>query len=120
VGLTANEGNYVLTVNATGVQNTLGTGGVGSMVRNWTMDTTAPTVTSVAAVTSPRNVGIGSIDFTLSEAINAATLDFNDLTLTRNGASVPLTASQTITPVSGNTWRINNLLGLTGPDGAYV
>jgi PHD/YefM family antitoxin component YafN of YafNO toxin-antitoxin module len=119
-GLTVNEGNYVLTVNATGVQNTLGTAGVGSSARSWTMDTTGPTVTNIVAVTSPRNTSVSTIDFTFSEAINAATLDFNDLTLTRNGGANLLTSGQTISIVSGNTYRISNLASLTTADGAYV
>src|SRR5204863_4095996 len=69
---------------------------------------------------SPRSTTVGTIDFTFSEAINAATLTFADLTLTRNGGANLLTASQTIANVGGNTFRISNLAGLTGTDGAYV
>src|SRR5204862_4896631 len=119
-GLTGTDGNYVLTVVASGVQDGLGNAGTGTGTTNWTMETVAPTVTSVESISSPRSTAVSTIDFTFSEAINAGTLDFSDLTLTRNGGANLLTASQTISNVSGNTFRISNLSGLTGTDGNYV
>jgi hypothetical protein len=119
-GLTGTDGNYVLTVIAGGIADLAGNAGVGTGTTSWTMDITPPTVTSVQAITSPRNTTVSTVDFTFSEAINAATLDFNDLTLTRNGGANLLTVGQTIANVGGNTFRISNLAGLTGTDGAYV
>ena len=78
-------------------------------------------VSSVAAVApNPRNATVSSIDITFSTAINAATLATADVTLTRNGGANLLTGVQSIGFVSGNTYRVNNLSGLTGVDGTYV
>ncbi len=44
-GLTTAEGTYVLTVNASGIQDPLGNSGTGSMSVSWLMDTTPPTST---------------------------------------------------------------------------
>ena len=74
----------------------------------------ALTVTSVEPITTPRNTSVDTIDFTFSEPIDGATLDFSDLTLTRNGGANLLTASNTVTLVTGNTYRINGLASLTG------
>src|SRR6185503_4133689 len=87
---------------------------------SWTMDTTPPTVQSIEAITSPRNTAVDTIDFTFSEPINAATLAIADLSLTRSGGGNLLTGSQTISFVSGNTYRISGLSGLTTPDGNYA
>ena len=78
-------------------------------------------VSSVAAVApNPRNATVSSIDITFSTAINAATLTTADVTLTRNGGANLLTGAQSIGFVAGNTYRVNNLSGLTGVDGTYV
>ena len=47
-GLTTAEGTYVLTVNASGIQDEAGNAGTGSMSTTWLMDTTAPTSTASA------------------------------------------------------------------------
>ena len=44
-GLTTAEGTYVLTVNASGIQDQAGNFGTGSMSTSWLMDTTPPTST---------------------------------------------------------------------------
>ena len=44
-GLTTAEGTYVLTVNASGIQDEAGNVGTGSMSTSWLMDTTPPTST---------------------------------------------------------------------------
>ena len=78
-------------------------------------------VSSVASVApNPRNAAISSINVTFSTTINAATLAIADVTLTRNGGANLLTGAQSIGFVSGNTYRVNNLSGLTGIDGTYV
>jgi hypothetical protein len=120
-GLTGADGSYVLTVNAAGVQDLAGNAGVGSQSTSWTMDATDPAVTSLTTVSpNPTGTAVGSLAFTFSEAINASTLDWNDLTLTVNGGANLLTSAQTVTLVSGNTYQIGNLDGLTEADGSYV
>jgi len=42
-GLTASEGNFVLTVNAADIEDTYGNSGTGSATTSWLMDTTPPT-----------------------------------------------------------------------------
>ncbi len=119
--VTGSNGTYELTVSMAGVADPLGNGGNGSKSDTWVMDITAPTITSVETVTpDPRNSAISTLDVTFSEAINLATFTFADLTLKRDGGSNLITNAVTIAFVSGTTYRINGLAGLTATDGSYV
>ncbi len=86
------------------------------------VDLVAPTVLSIGPVTSPRNTTVTTVDVTFSERIIVDTLDSRDLTLRLNGGPNLLggAAPVTITFVSGNTYQISGLGGLTGPNGTYV
>jgi hypothetical protein len=120
-GLTAAAGAYQLTLTGTSVQDTLGTAGTGSASDTWTVDTTAPTVIDVINVSpDPRNTSVASIDVLLSESINLATLTAADFTLTRDGGANLLTGSESVTLVSGTTYRLSGLASLTAGDGDYV
>lgn len=118
-GLTTPDGSYVLTLNVAGVSEG-GFAGLGSPSASWQMDAAPLTVTSVRSVSSPQTQGLASIDFTFSEAIAEATLGIADLSLTRNGGANLLTASQSITHVGGDTYRVSDLTNLTAADGSYV
>lgn len=60
------------------------------------------------------------IDVTLSDAANLSTFTFADLALTRNGTSVTLNSSVTVSLVSGTTYSLSGLESFTSADGDYV
>ena len=120
-GLTGLAGNYVLTVNAAGVQDPAGNSGSGSPIETWTFETTGPLVTAVGPVTpDPRATAVGFIDVTFNELLNLASFTFADLSLTRDTGPNLIDSSVTISFLSGTTYRINNLAALTGQNGTYV
>ena len=65
-GITASEGNYALTVNASDIQDTFGNAGGNSLSTSWLMDTTPPTstVSTLPAQTTSTsfNVAVASND----------------------------------------------------------
>jgi hypothetical protein len=78
-------------------------------------------IVSIAAVSpSPRNSPVATIDVTFTDPINLATFTTAALTLTDNGKARPLTGAVTIGLVSGSTYQIGGLTGLTGTDGQYT
>ncbi|MFN0053205.1 MAG: CARDB domain-containing protein [Planctomycetales bacterium] len=79
------------------------------------------TVTAVGPVSpDPRNTAVASVEVTFSAAITAGSFSSSDVTLTRNAGANLITGAQTISFVGGTTYRINNLIGLTGTDGSYL
>src|SRR5262249_20872166 len=78
---------------------------------------TVGSITPVAP--NPRNTTVDAMDVTFSEPIDLSTFDTSDVTLTRNGGSVPLSAL-TFAPVSGATYRIGGLSAFDGSDGLYT
>ena len=76
--LTAVDGVYRLTVNATGVTDASATAGVGNASVTWVKDALAPTVASVETLaTNPRNIVVPHLDVTFSEAIDAGANGFS-------------------------------------------
>jgi uncharacterized protein YidB (DUF937 family) len=117
-GLTQANGTYQVTVDAAGVQDALGTAGVGAASDSWVMD--ALQVLNIVPVSpDPRKTTVDTVDVTFSQALDLATLDFTDLTLTRDGGSNLITAAVTVTLVEGSTYRIGNLAGLTQLNGTF-
>jgi hypothetical protein len=85
------------------------------------VDQTPPTVASFAPVSpNPTNTAVGSVDVTFSKPINSATFTAADLSLTDNGGAIPITSAVTISLVSGSTYQIGGLAGLTTAEGTYV
>jgi hypothetical protein len=122
-GLTAAAGTYSLTVDATQVRDLQGNQGIGSGTASFSVSTAAPAVTSVSAVTSPRNTPVPPLDVTFSEPINPTTVTPAALSLTRDGGPNLIAGGNvTITPASasGDTYAIRGLDALTGTDGAYL
>lgn len=119
--LTGIDGNYVLTVDATGIEDLAGNDGSGSRTVTWVTDTVPPTVESVQAVTpNLRNTTVPSLDFTFSETIDETTLDLADLTLTLNGGVNILTDLQSVSRIAGNTYRVSGLDSITDGNGIYL
>ena len=79
------------------------------------------TITSLAAVSpNPRNTPVSAIDVTLSEPINPNTIAPGALTLTDNGGPNLITSAVTISLISGSTYQIGGLAGLTSAEGNYT
>ena len=117
--LTGEEGLYVLTVDAAGVEDPEGNAGVGRASVAWTMDTTVPAVDSAGELPDPTNTPVDAVDVTLSEAIDAASFDHADVTLTRGGGGNLIDEGVTVEHVEGTTYRIAGLGELTVEEGAY-
>ena len=85
------------------------------------IDETPPTISSVAAVTpNPRNTPVDSVDVTFSKAIDPNTFTTAGLSLTDNGGPNLITSAVTINLVSGTTYEIDGLSGLTTAEGTYM
>ncbi len=119
--LTGAQGNYVLTVNATGVQDTGGMAGFGSQSVGWGIITAGPTITALEQIaTNPRNIVVQTLAVTFSEAIDPATFDYTDLTLTRDGGSNLITSAVQLDPVNATTCVITNISWVQGYAGTYT
>ena len=119
---TGSAGAYVLTVRAAGTTDSASVAGLGQASRSWTMDTTAPAPVSLEEIsTNPRNIVITSLDVVMSEAIDATSFDWHDVTLTKDGAALNLITSEvTVTQIDATTWRIANFNWKVGQDGTYT
>jgi Ca2+-binding RTX toxin-like protein len=118
---TSNDGQYQLSLATTGLTDLDGNAGTTTATETWTKAADAPAVLAINGITNPlRNTPVTSLEFAFSQDINASTLSISDLSLTLNGGANLLTASNTITAVSGNTYQIGNIQGLTGNPGNYV
>ncbi len=77
-------------------------------------------VTAVAPVSpNPRNTAVSSVDVTFSSPINLAAFSDSALTLTDNNGANLITGAVSINPVSGTTYQITGLTGLTSAEGNY-
>jgi hypothetical protein len=91
-----------------------------------TVVTNTPTVptlipNSIAAVApNPRNTPVSTARVTFNEPVNLGTFTRSALTLTDNGGSNLITSAVTINLVSGSTYQINGLGGLTSAEGNYI
>ncbi|BDA73780.1 hypothetical protein CAL7716_079460 [Calothrix sp. PCC 7716] len=84
-----------------------------------TGDQTPPKVREIVDVDpNPRNTPINAIDVVFTEPIKASTFDNSDIGLTLDGVAVN-TNNLSISQVNSNTYRIGNLLGVTGNVGQY-
>ncbi len=63
---------------------------------------------------------MSSVDVTFTEPIDLATFTSADLTLTDNGRPNVITSAVKINLVSGSTYQIDGLAGLTGSEGTYT
>jgi hypothetical protein len=118
--LTGAQGNYVLTVNATGVQDTGGLAGFGSQTASWSMITTGPMITALEAIaTNPRNIVVQTLTVSFSEPIDPATFDYTDITLTRDGGANLVTSAVQVDQVNPTTFVITNISWVQGYAGTY-
>ncbi|MFI5458474.1 MAG: SdrD B-like domain-containing protein [Isosphaerales bacterium] len=116
--LTASDGNYTLTVSATGVSDFFGDVGTGSQSTSWATGTDVPVVVSVGAgEPSLRNTPVDTVDVVLSEPIVPGSFNYQALSLTLDGGPNLITSSVTVTEVDPMTFRIGGLGALTTADG---
>jgi RHS repeat-associated protein len=119
--LTANDGNYALTVNATGISDFFGDTGTGSQSTSWATGTNVPVIVSVGATNpSLRDTPVETIDVVLSEPIVPGSFNYQALTLTLDGGPNLITSDVTVTEINATTYQIDGLATLTAIDGDYV
>jgi hypothetical protein len=114
---TADEGDYVLTLIASGsgITDSVGNPLAASVEVSWSTDTSPPTAWFADVAPDPRRTAVGLLDLTFSESVVG--LDVSDLRLTRDGALVPLAGN--LLSGSGANYTLD-LAALTGSEGAYV
>ena len=76
---------------------------------------TTTSFNGLATSTTP----VDSMTVTLDETADLATFTHEDLVLTRDGASITLDASVTVSHISGTTYEISGLSAFTSLDGEY-
>ena len=77
-------------------------------------------VTSIEAVMpNSRNTPVSTIAVTFSIPVNPSTFGAGTLALTDNGNPVTITSAVSLSLVSGSTYDINGLAGLTTDEGTY-
>ncbi|MHB1556933.1 MAG: hypothetical protein ACYC61_05585, partial [Isosphaeraceae bacterium] len=86
--LTTAEGNYVFSAVTTGILDANGNPVAGGDSTAWTMDTTAPAITSVQQPQTPRNIVVPTLTVTFSKPIDPTTFTPSSLTLTRTVGGV--------------------------------
>ena len=118
--LTAADGNYTLTVSATGISDFFGDAGTGSQSTSWATGTDVPVVLSVGVGTAAlRNTPVQTVDVVLSEPIDPGSFDYHCLSLTVDGGPNLITSGVTVTEISATTYRIGGLTPLTAANGDY-
>jgi hypothetical protein len=79
-----------------------------------------PLITAVSQVTPSPRLSSVKVDVTFSEPVNVSTFTYSSLSLTCDGAAVPLTSAVTVSPVSGSTYRVSGLDPFTAASGSYT
>ena len=94
----------------------------GSVSMTFPINVTNPLdLTAITPISpNPRHTTVSSIDVTFSEPVNLSTFNDSALTLTDNGGSNLITSAVTVALLSGSTYQINGLSGLTGGNGEYM
>ena len=123
--LTAADGIYALSVDASKVKDTGGVAAAGLLTDTWTVDTTAPVLLSIETITTnPRNIIVPHLDVTLSKAIDPSSFDYHAITVTQNGGLNLVTAATTVTQIDATHYRIanfnNSFSAVTGINGSYT
>ncbi|MDF1813592.1 MAG: Ig-like domain-containing protein, partial [Verrucomicrobiales bacterium] len=115
--VTALEGNYVLTLNATASAIVDAAGNAFNVDASdlWTTDTTAPTADIVDITPDPRNAGVGVVAINFSESVTG--VNISDFSLSRDGGNVNI-AGLSVSG-SGSSYTID-LSSVTALEGDYV
>ena len=120
-GFTNVDGDYTLSVDASGIQDADNNAGVGTETIDWSLDSTAPTLTGLEDITtSLRNTPITSLEVTFDQAIDPASFDHADLTLSVDGGPNLITDAVTIEQLDDTTYVIKGLNNIQTANGDYV
>ena len=84
------------------------------------IDVTRPTITSISTVANPTNTAVATVDVTFNKPIDLTTFTSSNLSLRRDGSANLITNAVTVTLVSGSTYQISGLVGLTTAEGGYT
>jgi autotransporter-associated beta strand protein len=127
--LTAAQGNYVLSVSAGGMVDADGNSGVGALSETWTMNTTGPTVVSIAQTTvnngftiqSPRSIVVPTLYVRFSEPIDPGSFTYQAIAFSKDGGANLIVPNISITEVSPTVFEVSDFENLTYPvDGDYT
>ena len=120
-GVTGGDSNYMLSFTGAGITDLAGNPGTNAITTQWAKGASAPVIV-VLESPSPksRNSAVSTLDVSFSRAMNASSIDVADLTLTRNGFSVALDGSVTVTAISDTLFRIAGLQVFTRLEGVYT
>ncbi len=115
------SGSYVLTVSAGQIRDNVGNPGSGTASTSFVIDTTQPTVTSIAPnpIPSPRSSPVSSVVFNVSKPVDNSTVSIADVALTRNLKGVALTGVSVV-QLSPTSFQVNGLGSLTALEGNYT
>ncbi len=118
--LTETDGEYVLTVDAAGVTDPFGNPGIGVTAELWRKGEFAPAIVSILGVESEyRNSAVPFVVVDFSEPIDLESFDDEDISLTRNGATIPLDGQLVISALDGGQYHVAGLTEVTSADGTY-
>jgi hypothetical protein len=110
------EGIYQVTTTASDGLNASST----SQPLTLIVDQTLPRVLALSAVApDPRNVLVSSVAVELSEPVLLSQFNFEDISLTRDGAPVDLDGRVSVSLDAGSRYLVSGLDALTTPDGVY-
>ncbi len=119
--MTLADGVYALTATGSGVTTSNGTPGLGALTQTWSMLTAGPTIAALEEVVpSLRNIVVQALNVTFARAINPASFDWHDITLSRNGGVNLITSDVKVDPVTDTTYRISNFSWVQGTAGNYA
>jgi hypothetical protein len=119
--LTAENGDYTLTVDGTKVSDPAEEAGDNAASTSFVVSSGATVLTSVAPVApNIRNTPVESVDVTFSAPIDLATFNAGALTLTLNGKAVALDSRVSVVQLTSTTYQIGGLATLTTANGAYA
>ena len=125
--LTSQDGAYSLTVNASGIADSSGKYGIGSLSESWikaangSADLIPLVVTDVVdLLVNPRNQVVSSLTINLSKPVDLSSFSWQDLSLTRNDGPNLISSSVTISALTETSYRVNGLSTFTSFDGSYL
>jgi hypothetical protein len=119
--ITGSEGHYAFTVLGSGVQGQDASQGIGSLTQTWQVLSTGPMLVSLEAPTPAlRNIVVQALEVVFDRAVDPATFDWRDVTLTRDGGANLITSDVTVTRLNDTTYRLGNFSWVQGLAGTYT
>jgi subtilisin family serine protease len=121
-GLTAADGSYTLTVDASNVVDLSFNNGTGTATDTWVVDTVHPVLDAIKVSPNPRNTPISTLEVSFDRPIDLDTFDYHALSLTLNGGPNLITSAVMIEaePGQASSYLIDGLGGLTQAEGSYT